>query len=155
MTNTSNSHPDSAELDLLHAGLLDEMAEQKASLLHHLATCERCCLRAGRWKQIAHGDTAEDTSLSRQLRERRHLAIEGRASKRSHRQVKTRFVVSAVAAAVFLSLGTFLGLGIWHPHQPTPSIARADNVPDLYSDIDFYLWVSHEGAPVSGHENQS
>ena len=45
-------HPDAVQLDLLRAGLLDDMPAERSSLLHHIAECDVCRLRMARWKRI-------------------------------------------------------------------------------------------------------
>jgi len=149
------SHPESEQIDLLRAGLLDDATEHKASVLRHLENCRDCRNRSARWQQIAGGESREGDALSRQLRERRRLALDGKGSARTRRQTTARLVLTGIAAAMILAIGTVIGLQVWRPQTPTPNVAQATKVPDLYSDIDFYLWVSHEDTSNGGHENQS
>lgn len=151
----AGSHPDDVQLDLLRAGLLDETAEGKASIQRHLDGCSVCRGGMARWKWIAENGTPRDELLSRQLQERRRLALDGRRSARAQRRAMARVTIAGVAAALILALGTVLSLQLWRTKVPLPDVARAESVPDLYSHIDFYLWVSREGAPESSHENQS
>ncbi len=150
-----NSHPDDRQLNLLRAGLLDDIAQDKASLLLHLEECLDCRNRAARWNAIARTKSGAYDRLSRELRERRRLAIQGQQSARGRRQATMRLAFAGIAATLVLALGTVIGLQVWRPPAPVQNVAQADNVPDLYSDIDFYLWVSHEGAQNVSHENQS
>ncbi|MHB8256476.1 MAG: hypothetical protein ACYDHY_10400 [Acidiferrobacterales bacterium] len=151
----AGSHPDDVKLDLLRAGLLDETAEEKASIQHHLQGCGVCRGRMARWKWIAENGTPRNELLSRQLQERRRRALGGRRSARAQHRAMARMAIAGVAAALILALGTVLNLQLWRTKAPLPDVARAESVPDLYSHIDFYLWVSREGAPDSSHENQS
>ncbi|MHB8345728.1 MAG: hypothetical protein ACYDHM_00835 [Acidiferrobacterales bacterium] len=152
---TSGSHPDEVQFDLLRAGLLDGRTEEKASVLQHLAGCSVCRGRMARWKWIADSGTPWNEELSRQLRERRRLALGGRRSALARRQTMVHQSVAAIAAALMLALGIVLGLQLWRPPTPLRAEAQANSVPDLYSHIDFYLWVSREGAPHGSHENRS
>ncbi|MHB8455054.1 MAG: hypothetical protein ACYDDO_10250 [Acidiferrobacterales bacterium] len=149
------SHPDDRQLDLLRAGLLDDMAQDKASLLLHLEECLDCRNRAAHWNAIARTESSADDALSRELRKRRRLAIQGQQSTRTRQHATMRLAFAGIAAGLILALGTVIGLQVWRAPVPAQNVAQADSVPDLYSDIDFYLWVSHEGAQNVGHENQS
>ena len=151
----AGSHPDDVQLDLLRAGLLDVSAEGKASIRHHLEGCAVCRGGMARWKWIAENGTPRDELLSRQLQERRRLALDGRRSARARRRAMARVTIAGAAAALILALGTVLDLQLWRTKVPLPDVARAESVPDLYSHIDFYLWVSREGTPENSHENQS
>ncbi len=148
-------HPDDVQLDLLRAGLLDDTAGGKTSVRRHLDSCGACRERMARWKWIAENGLPRDELLSRQLRERRQLALDGRRTARARHRAIVRITIAGIAATLILALGTVLGLQLWRPQAPLPDVARAESVQDLYSHIDFYLWVSREGAPDSSHENQS
>ncbi len=150
----TQSHPDDTQLDLLRAGLLDQTLRHKTLLLHHLAGCAFCRQRLARWKQLAETGLSGNEELSRQLRERRQLALAGRRSRQS-RGDTTRMMVAAIAATIILSLGTIIGLQMLRPSVPRAEMAQADRVPDLYSHIDFYLWVSRQGAPEGGRDSRS
>ncbi len=153
-TNTG-SHPDAVQFDLLRAGLLDNKAEEKTSVLRHLAGCSVCQGRMARWKWIANSGIPRNTQLSRQLRARRRHALDGRRSALAQQQTVVRQSVAAIAAALMLTLGIVLGLQLWRPQAALQAEAQTDSVPGLYSHIDFYLWVSREGVPDGSHQNQS
>ena len=138
--NRSEQHPDSELLDRLRAGLVDDPAEKNA-LEAHLADCADCRSRY-QWPTLLRGDTS---AVDRQLEGFRQQALQAKAT-RSRR----RLLPLAAAAAVVLVAVAVVNL---FPESDYPPGQLADNsseVPDLYEDLDFYLWLAdHKGAADS------
>ena len=167
MNSTSSpntNHPDSTQLDQLRAGLLDHSPTAKALLLEHLRDCAPC-----RQHAAAHTATLDrlaatqrDQSgprLAQQLRTRRMAALAGGAARRPHqpatRRLAPAFALAAVVAVV-VGVGVFLELN----PAPTPALQEQaqsanDNVPDLYADIDFYLWLTNHPITENADSDRS
>lgn len=141
-------HPDHAQLDRLRAGLLDTDPAAKNRLLAHLRDCAHCRERAGAMQQLVTASRAHpDAQLGRQLHARRLAALAGNSASSMHKPAR-RFFAPAFALAAVIAM--VIGLGAFLELEPAPAPAPqdmaqapADNVPDVYADIDFYLWLSN------------
>lgn len=140
MTNVKpiSDHPSDAELDRLRAGLYDDRVAERETLRAHLAACGRCEARVGRWDQARDALGIEPPYVRAQLRARRATALAGTgaAIPRASRW-GLPLALAAGVAAVVLALGVAL-----HTPDNTRDVQLAETeVPDLYTDIDFYLWL--------------
>ena len=155
-TDTPNTaHPGSSLLDQLRAGLLDHQPDTKSDLLDHLRDCPSCRQQATAMDElVASQRLAPDPDLARQLRARRLAAMVGAAPRQpATRRLAPAFALAAVVAVV-VGVGGFLEL---RPVQAPPPLAQtgSDNVPDLYADIDFYLWLSNHSITENTDANRS
>lgn len=143
----SEAHPDTELLDRLRAGLLDEDLESKARLEHHLAACPSCRERANAWDHLGRDALGAwpvmDDALSVGLRRARQQAL---AAGRQQRLVSRRPLLAAAAVLLIA-----LSAGLWtlrHEFVDTVPVTTAKNgegIPDLYEDLDFYLWMAKQG----------
>lgn len=149
MNSTSSpntGHPDNRQLDQLRAGLLDQQPALKSQLLEHLRDCAPCRRQAAAMDELAASQRAQaDPRLARQLRARRMAALAGHRAPRPHPAAVRRLAPAFALAAL---LAVVIGAGVFMQFNPAPApqeLAQTanDNVPDLYADIDFYLWLSN------------
>jgi hypothetical protein len=139
------AHPDTELLDRLRAGLLDDSTGIKARLEGHLLSCPRCRDRLHAWEQLGQdalgARPVTDSKLSTALKLARHQAIAA-----GHRRRIIRHPVLATAAVLLMAVSA----GLWtlrHEVADTvPMTARtSEEIPDLYEDLDFYLWMANQG----------
>jgi ferric-dicitrate binding protein FerR (iron transport regulator) len=146
MNSTSSpnaEHPDSTQLDQLRAGLLDHQPEARSRMLEHLRDCASCRQHAATIDRlVATQRHLPDPRLAHQLRARRLAALAGAAPRQpATRRLAPAFALAAVVAVV-IGVGAFLELNSPRAPQELAQTSN-DNVPDLYADIDFYLWLSN------------
>lgn len=157
-TSTADSqHPASTELDRLRAGLLDREPALRARLLDHIGQCPHCQVRLDVWQTLARG---LDSGLDRQpgltgaLRARRRAALAGEGARRPRYSAwLTRGLPLAAALSVMAAVG--LTVMVNTAPTPAPAVAQAENAPDLYVDLDFYLWLSEQEANRNAPDNRS
>ncbi len=134
--NGFEQHPHPEVLDRLRAGMFDDDPQQRLLLEQHLSHCP-ACREAFSWPDQlgTFGEIDE-----RQLDRLRHEALRARAP------ASRRWLPAAAAAAVLLAVFALANLG-HSPPPPAPRVAASDaTVPDLYEDLDFYLWLAdHKG----------
>jgi len=139
------AHPDTELLDRLRAGLLDENIELKDRLQHHLVACPQCRSRLHAWEHLGRNTMGawpvEDKKLSVGLKQARRQAL---TTGRHRRMIS--YPVLATAAVLLIAVSA----GLWtlrHEFVDTmPMMARtSEEVPDLYEDLDFYLWMANQG----------
>ena len=141
--NTIDRHPDTELLDRLRSGLLDAAPEQKTQLEAHLASCESCRRRADLKAQL-HPHLLASPDLDNRLDQARRRALQ-----MPRRSSLPRFAIPlATAAAVAL-----LAVVLVEPVQrqtapPEPQLANSGTreVPELYEELDFYLWLADHKA---------
>jgi hypothetical protein len=145
-------HPDPELLDRLRAGLLDEQPGAKADLLQHIAGCAACRQQLEGWQQLGPaglGPQLESTALTRDLQAVRRQALN--SGRRRHRH---QALVPYAAAAV-LVLAVSAGLwSLWPDTDTTTRMAASSSqqVPDVYEDLDFYLWLVTQEGNGDGNE---
>jgi anti-sigma factor RsiW len=155
-------HPAEEELDMLRAGLLDDEPARRALLTAHLERCAECRSRTGLWQRVATGldeNARADSALNAALAARRRAALA--AGQPAHPRRTWNRALIATAASVAVSIG--LGLGIWYGTQlqtvraPTPMVSQAVNedATDLYSNIDFYVWLGDQDASSTENGNET
>ena len=137
-----HQHPDSETLDRLRAGLLDDRAEEKAAIEAHLATCEHCRATADIWQQLdpnALGPEVDHAELEQALAAARRQALSQGSSSATHVR---RLLPYAAAATLVLAIT----VGLWtiQPGVDTNGMLgdNTEAVPDIYEDLDFYLWLA-------------
>lgn len=140
--NRIDRHPDTELLDRLRAGLLDQEPAQKARLEAHLESCETCRRRAERVAQLQPDATALQ-NLERRLDQARQ-----RAMQMPRRASLPRFVVPVAAAAAVALLAVILvdPLQQEAPSEPQLADSTAVEVPELYEELDFFLWLADHKA---------
>ncbi|HHO68284.1 MAG TPA: hypothetical protein ENK12_04550 [Gammaproteobacteria bacterium] len=137
--NDPTRHPDTELLDRLRAGLLDDQPQAKQRLEDHLRECRRCA-RLADWQPLAArvtgpGDAAR---LDAALRRARQQAL-GRRRRPTRRLLPLALAASLVAA---------IAVGLYTPQPETDTgptrVAHSEEAgtPDLYEDLDFYLWLA-------------
>ena len=150
------SHPQTTELDRLRAGLLDDDHAARATLLQHLQACGACRARLADWDTLREAAaTTHDPHLNHELRARRAAALAGQASGRTTTTHWPRYAVAA-SLAIAIGVGVFLQLEALQPEIPAEmNIAQSDAVPDVYADIDFYLWLANQPATDDSEADRS
>ncbi len=140
----NRTHPDTEYLDRYRAGLLDDRSDEKHALEEHLAGCPHCRGQLDSWAQLAPaalGPRRMSRSLSAELLTRRNRAMTARS--RHHIPL-----LPSLATAAALACAVGLGLWVLQPGEPDSTVRTAqsaDSVPDIYEDLDFYLWLANEG----------
>lgn len=150
-----NNHPDSEQLDMLRAGLLDDTPGRKALLEQHLAGCRTCRVRAAPWQKLAAGlgDRLEPAGIQEELRRARQSALSSTTGSRPGRRALIPY--AAAAALLIAVIVGILGLPTGTGHAPNKVAQTAQAVPDTYEDLDFYLWLANqdEGQPAKARAN--
>ena len=136
-----NLHPQTELLDQLRAGLLDDAPARKAELEAHLQECPRC-RRQYDWEATLQAGKLAIPHPARRLEQARQQAL--RAASVRH---LPRLVPFAVAAAVALIAVLLIKPALDpEPEQARLADSSAGEVPELYEELDFYLWLAdHKG----------
>ncbi len=146
-------HPTVNDLDRLRAGLLDDSPAEKTALTAHLESCASCRSRAVRLREIVTeaSELPYEPWIEQALRARRVLALSGRSSSAPRGLGKQYVWGPAVAAALVLvvaglNLQTLLAppAGSSSAPQAVAQAEPANNAPDVYDDLDFYIWLSSQ-----------
>lgn len=153
------THPSIDQLDRLRTGLLDDDPAARAAVAAHLETCPECQRQEELWPRVSRAldHAAADRGIANVLASRRHRALRGLSS-RSRRTPYLGFAVAAAVTAAAVGIGAVL-VDMNKPSAPTPTIptptlAASDaSTPDLYADLDFYLWLMHKQAHADGSPN--
>jgi anti-sigma factor RsiW len=139
------AHPDTELLYRLRAGLLDNSIETKARLERHLVDCPQCRGRFHAWEHLDRDALGvwpvADGKLSAGLKLARQQAM---AAGRRRRIIS--YPVFATAALLFIAVSA----GLWTlRHEFVDTVQMTDRtseeIPDLYEDLDFYLWMANQG----------
>lgn len=157
----NTTHPDNAQLDQLRAGLLDHRPEIKSRLLNHLRECAPC-----RHQAAAHTARLDELAaslrdqggprLTRALRARRMAALAGEPAPRPAASWLAPAFALAAVVAIAIGVGGFLELSPARaPASTLLAQAAGDTVPDLYADIDFYLWLSNHPSQEKADADRS
>lgn len=140
----SQQHPDTEQLDRLRAGLLDDSPQEKAGMEAHIARCETCRARSAGWEQLgpdALGPVIDSAALARDLRTARLHALEGGHDRRQHHMYTPWATAALLLIAVMVGIWTGQS---WLQPQPQLTAQATHEVPDLYEDLDFYLWLADQ-----------
>ncbi|MBI3898519.1 MAG: hypothetical protein HY308_09515 [Gammaproteobacteria bacterium] len=136
-----SGHPTSVELDRLRAGLFDNEPTRRTTLQTHLDNCSDCQTQATLWPRVTatlEAATREHGLVARLLA-RRQRALRGQPAETRRRAPMV--LAFATLAAMAIGLGTLV---LPHKNSVDHNVAAAETEPDLYADIDFYLWLSHK-----------
>lgn len=138
--NGSERHPDSALLDRLRAGLLDDKPSQKTALEQHLQQCEYCG-DAYHWPTTVAAAVPEPDDRQLDWLRQRALMTAGPGRRRSR--------LAPVAVAAVLAIAAVGLFRLLPPTDTDPSqiAASGQNVPEVYEDLDFYLWLADHKGP--------
>ena len=139
--NRPEEHPDTEWLDQLRAGLLDDNPARKSELEAHLKRCQKC-RRLFDWpgELVAQGRHADGAGIRLDQARQQALATSSRSPLR-------RFAPLATAAAI--ALIAIVSVNQWQQIEPTETrVAGTTNgeVPEVYEDLDFYLWLADHKA---------
>lgn len=139
--NRSDKHPDTEWLDQLRAGLLDDNPVRKSELETHLQRCEKC-RRLYDWPGalVSRGRHTDEPATRLNQARQRALATSPRSPLR-------RFAPLATAAAI--ALIAVVSVNQWQQVEPPETrVAGTANgeVPEVYEDLDFYLWLADHKA---------
>jgi hypothetical protein len=147
-------HPDPEQLDQLRAGLLDDQADVKAALESHVEQCPSCQSLLNNWQQLgpaALGPQLEPESLDHSLQQARQQALRTPDARPSR-----TFMPFATAALLLIAVS--IGFWIAEPEHKETTLATTDqgqDVPGLYEDIDFYLWLAGENGNSINREESN
>jgi len=150
----SQQHPDLELLDRLRAGLLDDRPDEKSALADHLAHCAACQAQFGSWEQLAPGalgPVIDPAALRRDLRNARVRALDSGT-------VRHRHALAPYAAAALLLIAVTVGIWTgqnWLQPQPQMTAQATHEVPDIYEDLDFYLWLATQKDTESDTHNDN
>lgn len=132
-----SDHPSDSELDALRAGLYDDRIDERAALRAHLDACGACSARVAIWNEAKHALGAERPGVRAQLSARRAAALAGTAAAVPRAGWRVPMALAASVAVVAIALGVAL-----HTSENSNDSQLADTeTADLYTDIDFYLWL--------------
>lgn len=138
------SHLTDEQLDRLRA----DVGTQPA-WVSHLDVCADCQTRFHQWRRSR---PAPDPALAQALVARRAAALSrGRAKGHAHWHY-------AALAVTLAGVGISLWMLLSSPAPRATAIAQhepAEAVPDVYADLDFYLWLSKQGTEEQGEANSS
>lgn len=144
-----HDHPNSEQLDQLRAGLLEDRPEARRELEKHLASCAACRNAYDSWDQLkpaALGPLQDESDLAKDLATARNSALSTGRTRVSAALVPfaaTALLILGISVALF-SIDRDNGNGV-------QTVAQQEQVvPDLYEDIDFYLWMADHDNAVNG-----
>jgi hypothetical protein len=141
----NEAHLTDEQLDRLRAGL-----DEQAAWAIHLSACAHCQARFQAWRGLR---PAPGAVLAGELAGRRAAALTQAKPGTGH----PRWYYPALAATL-----AAVSLGLWMVLSPAPTtvtVADRGSVetppPDVYADLDFYLWLSKQSPEEQGEANSS
>lgn len=135
-------HPTPSDLDAWRAGLLEATAAHNVAT--HVAACAACAEAARVTQALQRVAKTASPELERQLRVRRRAAL---ATPTRRGALSPKWAVAASMSALALGLALYLGNG---EQANAPSVE-----PDVYADVDFYLWLAERDARAHDVHNPS
>ena len=151
----NQQHPDLELLDRLRAGLLDDQPEEKTNLELHLAGCAACREQLDSWQQLGPaglGPQLDSRRLASDLQAARQRALGTGAGR--HR--RPAFVPYAAAAVLLLAVSAGLWTLLPDTGTTTHMATRSgQQIPDVYEDLDFYLWLATQEDKGNGDEHSN
>ncbi len=148
------THPDTALLDRLRAGLLDATAEETSRLERHIETCPQCRAYMDGWKLLrpmALGPELDPAAVSNQLRQLRQQAL---ASAKRPRLRNYQLLATAALLLIAVTVGLWT-IQYQDSGAPQMTAQGSDPVPDLYEELDFYLWLAGQNGDDAPHEDEN
>lgn len=144
-----SDHPTDRQLDELRAGIPDERSAECVALRAHVTECAVCAARIGLWNQTKDILSIERTGVRHALRARRAAALAGKAATIIH-PIRWGLPMALAAGVAAAALG--LGVLLYTPDNTDDGqlATAAAEEPDLYTDIDFYLWLLRQQQDESG-----
>ena len=144
-----DTHPDREQLDRLRAGLLDDEPDTRAALEVHIEDCPRCQASLQGWSQLgpdALGPAIDTARVDAGLLQARRTALAGTSRRRPMRYatLATAALLLIIVSAGLLTLNTGL--------QQQVTVQATAGVPEIYEDIDFYLWLADQQDEEAGDE---
>jgi anti-sigma factor RsiW len=133
-------HPDREQLDRLRAGLLDDEPDTRAALEAHIEGCPDCQASLQGWQQLgpdALGPAIDTARVEAGLRQARQIALAGTGHRRPMRY-------ATLATAALLLVIVSAGLLTLNTGQQQNTLQATAGVPEIYEDIDFYLWLADQ-----------
>lgn len=133
-------HPDREQLDRLRAGLLDDEPDTRAALEAHIEGCPDCQASLQGWQQLgpdALGPAIDTARVAAGLRQARQVALAGTGRRRPMRY-------ATLATAALLLVIVSAGLLTLNTGQQQNTMQATAGVPEIYEDIDFYLWLADQ-----------
>lgn len=145
------AHPDPIEIDRLRAGLLDDDPPARAAIIAHLEGCAACRRREALWSHLLQAlDAASaDRGAAAALASRRQRLLREATGRRTL-VVRPWLAIAAAIAAMVIGVGAALVIDARSPDTTQTAQAPA---PDLYADLDFYLWLMHQHAHAPASPN--
>ncbi len=148
----SQQHPEPGQLDRLRAGLLDGQTEEKAALEAHIAGCPTCQERYN-WQLLRPGALGPDLDadgLRLALLKARRQALQTDNQQQHHHH---GFIPYASAALLLVAVA----IGIWtlppdNGGQQQMAAQDSRMIPDIYEDLEFYLWLANQKENGNGDE---
>jgi predicted anti-sigma-YlaC factor YlaD len=139
--NRPDQHPDSDVLDQLRAGLLDDDASRKAKVEVHLRQCRSCRQRYD-WPAALRADEEQSRALEGRLNLARRHALAS-----TKKSALRRFAPLAAAGAIAL-VAVLAVKPLQSPDEQQTRVAGTTPaaVPEVYEDLDFYLWLADHKA---------
>lgn len=150
----NQTHPDTALLDRLRAGLLDAGTEERSHLERHIETCPQCRAYLDGWKQLgpmALGPELEPAGISGQLRQLRQQAL---ASAKRPRLRNYQLLATAALLLIAVTVGLWT-IQYQESDAPQMTAQGSDAVPDLYEELDFYLWLAGQNGNDAPREDEN
>ncbi len=148
-----HTHPDTEQLQRLQAELLDP--EEAARLQAHLRECPRCQAQLAGWQRLGELATLndQDAGVTARLAAARRAALAQDSDSTRHWHALP-LLATAASVMLMVSLGVWQ---LWPAGQPAPATVgpvavqtaparmaqqRDESVPEVYEDLDFYLWLA-------------
>lgn len=132
-----SDHLSDTELDALRAGLYDDRIDERDTLRAHISACDACRDRAAIWAKAKNALGAERPDLRVQLSARRAAALAGTGAAVPRSSWRVPMALAASVAVLAIALGVALQTS---ENSGDGQLAETETV-DLYTDIDFYLWL--------------
>ncbi len=141
----NKTHLTDEQIDRLRAGV-----DEQAAWATHLSACAHCQARFHAWRGLR---PAPGAALAGELAARRAAALTQAKSGTGHPRWHHPALAATLAA---------VSLGLWMFLSPAPTTvivadrgSAATPLPDVYADLDFYLWLSKQSPEEQGEANSS
>lgn len=150
LTEPLATHLTDSELDARRAGWDQGDVDDARRIDDHLQQCSHCRARLQQWADVAIALDARDPWLDHALRRRRQAALNGDGVAARPRSWRLTAALAAGLTGVALGLSVMLHAPNNTAPETQAQAPTATEVPDLYADIDFYLWLMRKDQPEDG-----